>query len=475
MRPLKPRWLRAPASLRAQLLWGLLVPILLFVLADTFSLYRQALESVNTAYDRTLLASAKAIGELLDVQGEGPQARILARIPYSALEAFEVDNRSRMTYRISSADGTWIDGAQDLADWHGTLPNQGPYAALVHFYDDTWRGDPVRVAVLLQPVSSATGKAMATVQVAETLELRQALARQILRDTLLRQALLVLVITAVALLVVHHATRPISALSAALDERSDEDWRALDASALPSEVRPLAEATNRALQRLRQLVEHQKRFVRDAAHQLRTPLAVLKTQTQSARRGDIEPQEALAGIEHTVDRATILANQMLSLAKVEQLRQGAHFTPVAWHTVLRELALEMAPLVADKDIDFGIDTQACAVQAHPWMLREASRNLLHNAIRHTPAHGRLDVLLQTQGERAVLCVRDSGSGIAPSLRAHLFQPFATAEQSQGAGLGLTITREIVHALGGSIHLDNRSEAGRILGLDAVLELPRVQG
>lgn len=461
----------APRSLRAQLLWGLLVPILAFVLADTFSLYRQALESVNTAYDRTLLASAKAIGELLDVDGEGPQARILARVPYSALEAFEADNRSRMSYRISTAQGQWVDGAQDLSPWSGTLPDQGPYAALVHFYDDTWRGDPVRVAVLLQPVSSATGKAMATVQVAETLELRQSLARQILRDTLLRQGLLVLVITVVAVFVVHHATLPIRQLSRSLDERNDDAPQSLDGTALPTEMRPLAEATNRALQRLGQLVELQKRFVRDAAHQLRTPLAVLKTQAQAARRGDVDSAQALAHIEATVDRATVLANQMLSLAKVEQLRHAGAFTPVAWHPIVRELALEMAPLVADKDIDFGLDTQDCHVLAHPWMLREATRNLLHNAIRHTPTHGKLDVRLLSDTAQARLYISDSGSGIPDSLRAHLFAPFATTDPTHGSGLGLTITREIVLALGGSVQLDNRKEAGQTVGLDAQLVLP----
>ena len=139
-----------PLSLRRSLLLGILLPIALFVVVDTISLYRQALGAVNTAYDRTLLASAKAIGELLDIEGDGPAARLRAQVPYSALEAFEADNRSRMSYRISDAHGRWVDGAEDLRAWTGTLPNQGPYAALVDFYDDTFRGDPVRVAVLLQ-------------------------------------------------------------------------------------------------------------------------------------------------------------------------------------------------------------------------------------------------------------------------------------------------------------------------------------
>ena len=157
-------WLRrnpsSTLSLRQHLLIGILVPVVLFVIVDTFSLYRQALGAVNVAYDRTLLASAKAIGELLDVEGEDEQARIQAKIPYSALEAFEADNRSRMTYRVADARGRWIDGAQDLPAWTGKLPAQGPYAALVDFYDDEFRGDAVRVAVLLQPVASSRGRAI---------------------------------------------------------------------------------------------------------------------------------------------------------------------------------------------------------------------------------------------------------------------------------------------------------------------------
>ena len=192
---------------------GILGPIVLFVGMDTYSLYHQALNAVNIAYDRTLLASAKAIGELLEVDGVGDKATLRAQIPYSALEAFEADNRSRMNYRVSDAKGQWIDGVKDLPLWTGTLPNQGPYAALVDFYDDRFRGDAVRVAVLLQPVASTRGQAMATVQVAETLELRHTLARQILMDTLLRQVLLINVITAVVLVAVQRVTRPVRRLS----------------------------------------------------------------------------------------------------------------------------------------------------------------------------------------------------------------------------------------------------------------------
>nr|WP_295776802.1 sensor histidine kinase [Rhodoferax sp.] len=460
-----------PVSLRRHLMVGILVPIVLFVGVDTYSLYHQALNAVNIAYDRTLLASAKAIGELLEVDGVGDQATIRAQIPYSALEAFEADNRSRMNYRVSDAKGQWIDGARDLPPWTGTLPDQGPYAALVDFYDDSFRGDAVRVAVLLQPVASTRGQAMATVQVAETLELRHTLARQILLDTLLRQILLISVITAVVLVAVQRVTLPVRRLSENLRGREEDDLTPIEASELPREIQPLTDATNQVMLRLQHVLDHQKRFVRDAAHQLRTPLAVLKVQVQSALRGDVAAPLALQEMQVTVDRATALANQMLSLAKVEQVRQMQDFATIDWAEIVRAVALDVSPLIAEKDIDFELTTLPCHVHAHDWMLRELTRNLLHNAARHTPAGGQLSVRIQPVGNSAQLVVADTGSGISDDMRQRLFQPFATGDTKSGTGLGLTIAREIVQALGGSIQLNNRMDGGKIVGLDACILLP----
>jgi len=440
---------------------------------DTFSLYRQALGAVNVAYDRTLLASAKAIGELLEVDGVDEQTTIRAQIPYSALEAFEADNRSRMAYRVSDMEGNWIDGVQDLPAWTGTLPAQGPYAALVDFYDDTFRGDAVRVAVLLQPVASARGKAMATVQVAETLELRHTLAGQILRDTLLRQLLLITVITTVVLVVVQRVTRPVRRLSHALRQREEDDLTPIEASDLPLEMQPLTDATNQVMQRLQHLLDNQKRFVRDASHQLRTPLAVLKVQVQSAMRGDMPAPLAMQEIEETVNRATALANQMLSLAKVEQVRQLRDFEALDWAEIVRTVALDVSPLIAEKELNFEIKTQPCRVYAHDWMLRELTRNLLHNAIRHTPPRDNLLVSIQPQGEAALLTIRDAGCGIGDALRKRLYQPFATSDTKSGSGLGLMIAREIVLALGGTIQLNNRMDGDTIVGLDAYISIPRI--
>jgi two-component system, OmpR family, sensor histidine kinase TctE len=306
--------MRHRLSLRGRLMLGILVPVAVIVSINTVSLYRQALDAANTAYDRTLLASAKSIGEMLQVTGHGDQARVQATVLYSALEPFEADNRSRIFYKVSGFAGEMVSGFADIPPWRGQIPAKGPYAALVDFYDDHYRGEPVRVAVLLQPVAGIEGHGMATIQVAETLELRRTLARQILVDTLWRQAALIIVIAVVVVIVVQRATEPVRRLSARLRTRTEADLAPIEAPDAPRELVPLVDATNQVMARLKRLLEHQKRFVRDASHQLRTPFAVLKTQVQSALRGDVDPLQALHEINSMVERGARLANQLLALA-----------------------------------------------------------------------------------------------------------------------------------------------------------------
>ncbi len=459
-------------SLRRQLLVGILVPTLLVICFNTWSLHRKALVALNTAYDRTLLASAKSISEELDVTGYDDMAELKATVPYSALEAFEADNQSRMFYRVSNLQGELVSGFAELPVWRGEIPARPPYSALVDFYDATFRDHPVRVAVLLQPVASSEGRGMAIIQVAETLELREAAALQILWDTIARQLMLIGVIALIVVLVVQRATRPVRKLSQTIQARNEDDLSPIDGASAPRELQPLIDATNDVMQRLSHLLEHQQRFVRDASHQLRTPLAVLKTQVQSALRDDLPHRQALEEIGGTVERATQLANQMLALAKVEQLRQQSQPTEVRWDEVLRDVALDVSPLIAQNDLDFGIQTDSTPVLAHEWMLRELCRNLLHNAIRHTPEHGALNVTLQIEDDDAVLTIADSGPGIDDELATRLFQPFSAGDVRAGSGLGLAICQQIVQALGGSIALRNRVEAdGKIAGLDALVVLP----
>jgi len=467
-------WTRrlAGLSMRARLLLGILLPVGLLIAINTVSLYRDTLRAVDTAYDRTLLASAKSIGELLGVDGSGEQARLVATVPYAALEAFETDSRSRLYFKVLGFKGEMVSGYDDLPAWQGKLPAQGAYPALVDFYDDTFRGEPVRMAVLLQPVAGQTGMGQATIQVAETLALRRSLARQVLLHTLWRQAALLAVIAIVVWAVVQRATRPVRELSTALQARDADDLSPLQAPDMPAELAPLIVATNDALARQTRLLEHQKRFVRDASHQLRTPLAVLKVQVQSARQGDVEPLQALAEIDVTVARATELANQMLALARAEQMRQQGEAMPTLdWAGIVRAVALDLAPLIAKQGLDFDIHTEAAPIASHEWALRELTRNLLHNAIQHTPAGGHLGIALSLQAGTAQLLIADGGPGLTSEQQQRLFLPFAVGHASKGSGLGLAICQALVHSLGGQLALSNRLEGSRVAGLDARVELP----
>ncbi len=468
--------LPAPTTLRWRLLAGIVLPIAAFVAFDAWSTYRRVLDSINTAYDRSLLASARSIGELLEPVG----GELRVELPYAALEIFEAGNEGRMVYRVSGLRGEFLSGYADLPPYTRSPPQRPAYAALVDFYDAVYAGERVRMAALYQPVSGPELRGVALIQVAETLEIRERHARALLQETLLRHAAMIAVVALVAAVVVARALRPLDRLHDAVSARDERDLSPLGMPDLPTELRPVLTAMNDLMQRLARLITHQRQFVRDASHQLRTPLAVLKTQAQNGLSGHVPEHETLQAMHGTIDRAIRLANQMLALAKVEQVHHQDEPRTLDLAELVREVALDLAPLVADKALDFELaaDTPVW-VEGHAWMLRELSRNLLHNAIRATPVGESLAVEVDTLARPddaegpgwARLRLRDSGPGIHAAQRAHLFEPFHTAHPNSGSGLGLTICRQVCERLGGRIELINRGSDTTPTGLDAVVTLP----
>ena len=187
-------------------------------------------------------------------------------------------------------------------------------------------------------------------------------------------------------------------------------------------------------------------------------------------RGDAEPRQALAEINTTIDRATQLANQMLALAKVEQLRVQGGAGVHDWADVARAVALDLSALIAERQLDFELEVHAAPVRAHAWALRELTRNLLHNAIQHSRP-GALQLRLNVTAPWAELVVADSGPGLSTEQRERLFQPFAGSSRPDGFGLGLAICEEIVRSLDGTLELRDRMSGGTVAGLDAVVRLP----
>ncbi len=459
-------------SLRRYLLAWIIGPIAIFVVIDTVSLYRSAMQSIDTAYDRSLLASARSIGEQLRVA----EGRLQVDLPYTALEIFDVGDSGRMAYRILGFQGEFVAGYRDLPAYQRQMPQRNPYPALIDFYDDQYRGEPVRMAALYQPVASADARGVALIQVAETRAVREQLTRQILTQTLLRQALLIAVVALVTGWVVTRALRPVEALRQTLLGRSDRDLSPLATPHLPSELQPVVGAVNELMWRLSRLMGRQRQFVRDASHQLRTPLAVLKTQAQNGLRGHAEARATLDDMHRTVDRAIRLSNQMLALAKVDQAAVDLPPERVDLNEVASEVCLDLAPLMVDRALDFELDAPAPSpvVLGNAWMLRELCRNLLHNAIRASPPGGSLTVRVAIEPDGAAwarLTVRDAGPGLPAEQRKFLFQPFHTGHPTTGSGLGLAICHDVCARLGGDIELLDRRLDGRVVGLDAVVRLP----
>jgi two-component system, OmpR family, sensor histidine kinase TctE len=449
-------------SLRRYLLAGILTPIALFIVLNAFRLYERALDSANTAYDRMLVTSAYSIGNEIAVEN----GHLRNEVPFAALEVYEDGFSTRMIYKISDRNGRYIAGDMDLPTFRNSANRWPKVPTLLKVYESVYGTAPVRVVALAQPSKQPLPGDDLIIQIAEPLAYRREVASDILWGTVLGQTLLLAIVAAVTMAVVKLALRPLDSLRAQLDARDEDDLSALHCASAPRELRPVVAALNQLMGRLHRTVDLQQHFVANASHQLRTPLAVLQTQLQSGLSGDIEPELALLEMRSTVERATKLANQLLSLARIEQLRGKPTRERCNLADVAREVAIDLSPLISDKDLDFELDADNIWVEGRHWMAAEMVSNLLHNAIRHTPAESRLGIRVAQSDDGALLCVWDSGPGIPDQQELRVFEPFAAAHSSKGGGLGLAICAEIADSMHAVLTLCNCGTTDAVTGLEA---------
>jgi two-component system sensor histidine kinase TctE len=437
----------SPGSLRNQLLRWLLAPLILLVAINSVSLYRDALDAADMAYDRSLLASTRALAERVSVK----DGKVVADVPYVALDSFETDTLGRIYYKVTGLSGETVSGYDDLPPVPKGVPRSELYPALVRFYHADYNGEPVRIAALLQPVYDDSMRGIALIQVGETLEARRALSRRILLNTLLRQAVLVLAVATLVWFAVRLVLRPLMRLKSEVETRPLSDLSNVDQALVHREVRPLVGAMNGAMARLQNLIASQRRFIADASHQLRTPLAVLKTQAELAlRENDVDAMRAIVrSIAGTTDSAVHLANRLLTLARIEHGSETFDaFEPVSLPAIVRHVGLELALPAVDKEIDLALEApDEALVPGQALMLHELASNLVDNAIRYTPRGGTVLLRVRVQAGSVVLEVQDSGPGIPEAEREKVFTPFyrmvATMEANpSGTGLGLAIVRDI---------------------------------
>ncbi|ALK98288.1 histidine kinase [Massilia sp. WF1] len=455
---------RPLGSLRSQLLRWLIVPLVALVALNAVSLYRDALEAADLAYDRSLLSSARALAERVSVQG----GKVVADVPYVALDSFETDTLGRIYYRVGGLHGETVSGYDDLPPVPKNVPRSELYPALVRFYHADYNGEPVRIAALLQPVYDDSMRGIALIQVGETLEARTALSRRILVNTLLRQALLVLAVATLVWFAVRLVLQPLMRLKQVVETRAVSDLSDVDAAMVHREVRPLVAALNGTMNRMQGLIASQRRFIADASHQLRTPLTVLKTQAELAlRENDPAAMQAIVrSIAATTDSTIHLANRLLTLARIEHGNGSAAGFPVSLGALAQQVGLELALPAVQKNIDLALeaDDGDTTVLGQELLLHELLSNLTDNAIRYTPPGGGVLLRVSRVPAGVLLQVQDSGPGIDEAEYEKVFMPFyrsqvALEANPGGTGLGLAIVRDIAN-LHGAVLSMGRADGGR---------------
>jgi two-component system sensor histidine kinase TctE len=432
------------SSLRQRLTYWLLGPLLLLVAAGTFVSYRIALNAANKAYDAALLDPVLAIASHLHLSGK----ELELDLPSIAIEALRIDTEDRVYYAILGPGGEQLIAGTARLPAPPDLLRPGEHT----FFDARLEGERVRVAARAVPVGSGE---TAIVEVAETLIKRDKLVLELLVASAVPQLLIAFAAVALLWLSIGQGLRPLDRLRDEIAARSSKDLRPVSERDKPREVGPLIGALNQLLSRLNAAIASQQRFIANAAHQLRTPLAGLKTHAELARRepSTSELRSLLDMIAGETQRTSHLVNQLLTLARAEP-GEASSGQPINLHEIVGRDVRDWVQRALAKNIDLGFELEDAWTLGEPLLLRELAANLLDNALAYTQAGGAVTLRTAVRNGETVLEVEDNGPGIAEAEREKVFERFyrVAATGGEGCGLGLSIVSEIAGRHNGRIEL-----------------------
>lgn len=459
-------------SLRARIELWLIVPLTIVAALDVLWTLDSANETARLVQERLLIGSARMIGEQIRYD----DGILQIEIPPAAIELFASSPiRDSVYYRVESPRGRVLAGNFDLKPPRSRLP---PDESV--FYSSSVRGIDVYVVAYAQPVLERSGDESATVLVAQTLNGRHALAKQIWERAILGHMATLFLVAGLAWLGIGRSLRALRRFQMRLSNRRPGSLEPLTNDGIVTELRPLVEVVNGYISRLETYVSAQERFISNAAHQLRTPLTVLSTQVVYGRRsGSLsEMSEALSAMERTVQYAVRLVNQLLSLDLAQTRSERKKGVETVDLLAVTKLAMEELAISAQqRNVDLGYEgSRAPAmIQADPILARELVSNLVDNAIRYGGKDGSVTVFVLQRQACVELRVEDRGPGIPDDEKDKVFQRFyrLNNSQSDGSGLGLAIVKEIVDGCGASIQLRNSNEStGLIVSVCFPREIPR---
>lgn len=442
----------ATLSLQRQLLLWLLLPQLVLWVAGAWVSYTVALRYANIAVDRSLWQSARALSGQVKPLGNG----LFIDFPRAAQQILEADPDDKVYYMVSSPPGKFILGNRKLPnptnDLHYDVDK--PF-----FYDGKMDKDSVRIAaVYLRYGEAHGGQEWMLVQVAKGVTVRERLAKEILYATVLPLSILM---AATSLLVwwgIRRGLTPLRRLRRLVENRSARDLAPIQLASAPEEVRSLAEALNTLLAAVQHSVSSQRRFIDDAAHQLRTPLAGLKSQVELAQK-EADPaqlQQRLAHAQASASRSIHMVNQLLTLARSEPEQAGGlSRTPLEVGKLIRDITADAVPRALRAQIDLGCETlrDPIIILGNSALLRELFLNLIDNAIRYIPKNSTVTLSVSAKPDTVTVNVTDDGPGIPDADKPRVFERFFRgAQDGNGCGLGLAIVQEIASRHGGTVHL-----------------------
>ena len=444
---------RGSRSLFREILDWMLIPLVLIVPMSLVLTWLVAQNTAGRPFDRALEYNVQALANLVTVT----QSKTQLNLPAPAREILRADDEDAIYYQVQGVWGEYVAGERELP--HPPYEEK-TVAGRVSIRADEYQGRDIRVASLWinaqKLEDKKPGDKMVLIQVAETLEKRSTLATEIIKGVMLPQLLMLPLVVLLIWLALIRGTEPIKGLEQRIRQRKSDDVSPLDLEGVPREVSPLIASVNDLLKRLQDSMAIQKRFLADAAHQLKTPLAGLRMQADLAQREGASAEElkhSLMQVGRSSVRATRTVNQLLALARAEATGREVAKTLVNLERIVISAVQNALPAAQDKHMDLGFDDgnpQVNSVmQGNSVLLQELVRNLLENAINYTPEHGVVTarvLRLPYSGELAIQ-VEDTGPGIPAAERERVLQPFyrvndSLSNQVDGSGLGLAIVLAI---------------------------------
>ncbi|RSB66851.1 sensor histidine kinase [Rhizobium pisi] len=443
-------------SLRAQLLAWVVLTLVGAICFNLYDSYQTADQTAKLVSDRTLLSSARVIAEAVRVDEGG---NVEADIPPAALEMFDTGYGDQVFYQVITAWGNLVSGFPDLP-----LPSVERTGQ-----DVTFRNSTVRALTLNHPVVGLPDDGDISVTVAITHNSQYALRRRLWLDDFTKQFILVLLAGVVTIIGLQRGLAPALRLRDAVRARGRERLDPLSPGMVQTEFQPLVRALNDHMERVQNQMAAQRRFVSNAAHQLRTPLALMSTQASVAARETDEARrdEALQALRSSTRHMSRLASQLLTLSRAEPGSRRPRSDTIDLAAAARDIVAAHAEQALQRDIDIGLEVSGpVPVEGDGTMLREMLVNLVDNSIRYTRRGGQVTVSVTREETLAVLDVEDNGPGIPADERGQVFERFyrVLGTEGDGSGLGLSIVREVVDGAGGTVALAEADGGGLVVSV-----------